>query len=144
MTAFVNEDAVRLFAVSESEIREESVIDITGTDIGKEMLSMISEHTELPSNSAISFFESSRNNSGDILINANFANVPRNNYGRPVMAVLPMQAGRLTRQIPAQPNINGNNPPDNIQVNGPIGPIPITPLVIPHELPQPIELCPSA
>ena len=33
MTAFVNENAARLFAVSEPETRENSVIDITGTDI---------------------------------------------------------------------------------------------------------------
>ena len=35
MTAFVKKDAARFFAVSESEIREDSVIDITGTDIEK-------------------------------------------------------------------------------------------------------------
>ena len=46
------------------------------------------------------------------------------------------QVGRLTKQIPTQPNINGNNPPDNIQVNGPDRPIPITPLVKLHEIPQ--------
>ena len=32
--------------------------------------------------------------------------------------------------------LNGNNPPSNVQVNGSIRPIPITPLVIPHEIPQ--------
>ena len=90
MTASVTEDAVRFFAVSESEIREDSVTDITNTDIEREMLSMISEHTELPSFSPISFFESSESNSGDLLINADFANVPTNNYGRPVLAVTPI------------------------------------------------------
>ena len=58
MTAFVNEDAVRLIAVSESEKGEDSVIDITVTDIEREMLSMISEHTKLPKISPFSFFES--------------------------------------------------------------------------------------
>ena len=48
-----------------------------------------------------------------------------------------MQAERLTRQISAQPNINGNISPDKIHVNGPIRPIPITPLVIQLEIPQP-------
>ena len=43
LTAFVNENAARLFAVSESDTREDSVIDITGTDIEREMLSMISQ-----------------------------------------------------------------------------------------------------
>ena len=47
-----------------------------------------------------------------------------------------MEAERLTRQRPTQLNINGNNPPDNIQVNGLIRAIPITPLVIPNEIPQ--------
>ena len=47
-----------------------------------------------------------------------------------------MQAERLTRQIPTQPNNNGINPPDNIQVNGPVRPKPNKPLVIPHEIPQ--------
>ena len=49
MTAFVNEEAATLFAVSEYEIREASVIDITGTYVEREMLSMISDYTELPS-----------------------------------------------------------------------------------------------
>ena len=40
MTAFVDEDAFRLFAVSEPEMREDSVIDSTGTEIEREMLSM--------------------------------------------------------------------------------------------------------
>ena len=76
MTAFVNGDAARLFAVSEPESREDSVIDILGTDIEREMLSKISEDTELPHISPISFFESSGSNSEDLLLNANFANVP--------------------------------------------------------------------
>ena len=48
MAAFVNEDATRLFAVGETVSRENSVIDITGNNIEREMLRMISEHTELP------------------------------------------------------------------------------------------------
>ena len=70
------------------------------------MLSMISEHTGLPSISL---------------------NVPRNNYGRLVLAVLPMQAERLTSQIPTQPNIKGNMTTDIYLLS-----IPNTPLVIPH------------
>ena len=100
------------------------------------MLSIISEHTELPNISPISFFESSGSNSEDLLLNANFANIPRNNYGRPVLAVPPVQAERLTRQIPTRPEAN-NDPSTNVQVNGPIRSIPITPLAIPHEIPQP-------
>ena len=73
MTAFVNEDAARLFAVCEPESREDSVIDITGTDIEREMLSRISEDTELLNISPILFFESSGSNSDELLINANFA-----------------------------------------------------------------------
>ena len=103
MTAFVKENAARLFAVSEPETREDSVIDITGTDIERELLSMISENTELPNISPISFFESSGSNSEELLLNANFANVPRNKYDRPVLAVPPVRAERLTRQIPSQP-----------------------------------------
>ena len=94
MTAFVNEDAARLFAVSEPELREDSVIDIIGTDIERELLSMISEDTELPNISPISFFESNGSNSEELLLNANFANVPKNNYGRPVLAVPPVRAER--------------------------------------------------
>ena len=52
--AFVNEDAARMFTVSEPESKEDSVIDITVTDIEREMLSMISEDTELPNISWIS------------------------------------------------------------------------------------------
>ena len=114
LTAFVNEDAARLFAVSEPEIRKVSVIDITGTDIERKMLSMISEHTELPNISPILFFESSASDSGYLLLNANFARVPRNNYGRPVLTVPPMQAERLTRQIPTRPDNNDKNPPSNV------------------------------
>ena len=106
MTAFVDENAARLFAVSESDTREDSVIDIAGTDFEREMLSMISENTELPNISPISIFESSGSNSEELLINANFANVPKNSYGRPVLAVPPSRAERLTRQIPQQPNSN--------------------------------------
>ena len=53
------------------------------------------------------------------------------------MAVPPIQAERLTRQIPTQPDIFGNNPSTGIQGNGHFRLIPITPLVIPHEIPQP-------
>ena len=139
MTTFVNADAARLFAVSEPESSEYSVIDITGTDIEKEMLRMISEDTELPNLSPISFFESSGSNSEDLLLNANFANVPKNNYGRTVsvFAVPPVRAERLTRQIPIRSDTDINIPPAVIQGNGPIRPIPITLVVIPHEIPQP-------
>ena len=128
--------AARLVAVSEPEIREDSVIDITGTDLEREMLSMISEHTEMPNISPISFFEQSGSNSEDLL-NANFDNIPRNNYGRHVLAVPSIQTEKLTRQIPTQTDITGNNPLTVIQGNGPFRPIPITPLVIRHEIPQP-------
>ena len=104
MTDFDSKDAAIMFEVSESEVREDSVIDIIGTDMEREMMSMISEHTELPSMSTISFFESSVSDSEDLL-NANFANVPRNNYGRHVLTVSPMQAERLTRQIPTRPDV---------------------------------------
>ena len=125
-------------------MREDSVIDITGTDIEREMLSMISEHTELPIMSPIWFFESNGSNSEDLL-NVNFANVPRNNYSTPVMAVPPIRAERLTRQIPTQPDINLTTyatSPTGIQGNGPFRFIPITPLVIPHEIPQPNDAHP--
>ena len=137
MTPFANEDAARLFAVSEPESREDFVIDITGTDFEREMLSMISEDTELPNISPISFFESSGSNSEELLLNANFANVPRNNYGRPMLAVPPVRADRPARQIPIRSDTDSNIPPAVVQGNGPIRPIPITPVVIPHEIPQP-------
>ena len=136
MTAFENEDAARLFAVSEPESREDSVIDITGTDIERKMLSLISVDPELPNISPISFFESSGSNSEELLLNANFANVPRSNYGRPVLAVPPVRAERPARQIPIRSDTDSNIPPAVVQGNGPIRPIPITPLVIPHEIPQ--------
>ena len=136
MTAFVNEDAARLFAVTEPESRD-SVIDITGTDIEREMLSMISEDTELPNISLISFFKSSGSNSEELRLNANFTDVPRNNYGRPVLAVPPVRAKRPARQIPIRSNTDSNISPAVAQRNGPIRPIPITPVVIPHEIPQP-------
>ena len=137
MTAFVNENAASLFAVSEPESREDLVIDITGTDIEREMLSMISENTELPNISPISFFESSGSNSKELLLNANFANVPRNNYGRPVLAVPLIRGERLPRQRPSQPDTGNNNLPVFTQRNGPIRPVPITPVVIPQKIPQP-------
>ena len=136
MSAFVNEDAARLFAVSEIDTRSDSVIDITGTDIEREMLSMISENTDLPNISPISYFESNGSSGEELLMNANFANVQRNNYGRPVLAVPPLRAERLTRQILQQPDTDNNNPSVNTQGNGPIRPIPITPIVIPQEIPQ--------
>ena len=46
-----------------------------------------------------------------------------------------MQAERVTRQIPTQPEVNNNDSSSNIRVNGPIRPVPITPLVIPQEVP---------
>ena len=137
MTAFVNEDAARLFAVSEPESRDDSVIKITGTDFEREMLSMISEDTELPNISPISFFESSGSNSEELLLNANFANVPRNNFGKPVLAVPPVRAERPARQIHIRSDTDSNVPPAVVQGNGPIRPTPITPMVIPHEIPQP-------
>ena len=137
MTAIVNGDAARLFAVSEPESREGSVIDITGTDIEREILSMISEDTELPNISPISFFESSGSNSEELLSNANFANVPRNSYGRPVLAVLPVRAERPASQISMRPNTDSNIASTVAQGNGPIRPIPNTPVVIPHEISQP-------
>ena len=111
MTAFVSGDAARLFVVSEPESREDSVINITGTDIEREILSMISEDTELPNISPISFFDSSGSNSEELLLNANFANVPRNNYGRPLLAVPPVRAERLARQIPTRSNTDSNIAP---------------------------------
>ena len=111
MTAFVNEDAARLFAVSEPESREDSVIDITGTDIERKILSMISEDTELPNISPISFFESSGSNGDELLLNAIFANVLKNNYGRPVLAVPPVRAEIPARQIPIRSNTDSNLPP---------------------------------
>ena len=47
-----------------------------------------------------------------------------------------MQAERLTKQIPTQPEVNGNDHHSNVQVNGPSRPIPITPLLILHEILQ--------
>ena len=113
------------------------MIDITGTDIEREMLSMISEDTELSNISPISFFDASGSNSEDLLSNANFANVPRYIYGRTVLTVPLVRAERPARQIPIQSNTDSNIPPAVAQRNGPIRPIPITPVVIPHEIPQP-------
>ena len=132
MTAFVNESAARLFTVSETEAREDSVIDITGTDIEREMLSIVSENTDLPNISPISFFESSGSDSEGMLLNANFANVPRNNYGRPLLAVPPVRAEGLTRQIPPQPDTGNNNLRISTQRNGPVRTVPITPIVLPQ------------
>ena len=121
MIALVNEDAA----------------SITGTDIEKEMLSMISADTELPNISPISFFESRGSNSEELLLNANFANVPKNNYGRPVLAVPPTRVEKPARQMPIRDDTGGNTLPAAVQGNEPFRPIPITPVVIPHEIPQP-------
>ena len=43
----------------------------------------------------------------------------------------------LTRQIPIQSDTDNNNPTAVIQGNWPIRPVPITPLVTPHQIPQP-------
>ena len=129
--------AARLFAVNEPESREDSVIDITGTDIGREMLSMISEDTELPNISPISFFESSGSNSEELLLNAHLANVPRNNHGRPVLAVPPVRTDRPVRQIPIRSDTDSKIPSAVVQGNGSVSPIPITPVVIPHDYSRP-------
>ena len=60
MLAFVNEDAARLFAISETVSREDSFIDVIGTDIEREILSTITENTELPDFSPSSFVSQTR------------------------------------------------------------------------------------
>ena len=100
MLAFVNEDAARLFAVSETVSREDSFIDVIGTDIEREILSTITENTELPDFSLSSFVESDESNEDNLLLNADFENAPRNSYGRPVVAVPPMRAGEVITQMP--------------------------------------------
>ena len=87
LTAFVNEDAARLVAAGEPALIEDSFIDVAGTDIVRDILSTITEHTELRDFSFSSFFESSGSNEEDLLQNVNFANVHRNTYGRPILAV---------------------------------------------------------
>ena len=135
MLAFVNEDAARLFAVSETASREDSFIGVTGTDIEREILSTITENTELPDFSLSSFVESDESNEDNLLLNADFANVPRNSYGRPVVAVPPMRAGEVITQMPPLSQNNANNPLSDLHRNGPIRPVPITPMVIPQEFP---------
>ena len=135
MLAFVNEDAARLFAVSETVSREDSFIDVIGTDIEREILSTITENTELPDFSLSSFVESDENNEDNLLLNADFANAPRNSYGRPVVAVLPMRAGEVITQMPPLSQSNVNNSLNNLHRNGPIRPVPITPMVVPQEIP---------
>ena len=134
MLAFVNEDAARLFAVSETVSREDSFIDVIGNDIG-EILSTITENTELPDFSLSSFVESDESNEDNLLLNADFENAPRNSYGRPVVAVPPMCAGEVITQMPPLSQNNANNPPSDLHRNGPIRPVPITPMVIPQEIP---------
>ena len=131
MLAFVNEDAARLFAVSEIVSKEDSFIDVTGTDIERELLSTITENTELPDFSLSSFFESSESNEDDLLLNADFANAPRNSYGRPVVAVPLMRAGEVITQMPPLSQNNVNNSLSDLHRNGPIRPVPITPMVMP-------------
>ena len=107
--ASVNEDAARLFAVSEPASREVSLVDVAGTDIESETLSTITEHTELPDLSYSSFFESNESGELNLLLNANFANAPRNNYGTPILADPPLSSERLIRRIPPV-SINNANP----------------------------------
>ena len=135
MLAFVNEDAARLFAVRETVSREDSFIDVTETDIEREILSTITENTELPDFSLSSFLESSESNEDDLLFNADFANAPRNSYGRPMLTVPPMRAGELITQIPSLSQDNTNNPLNNPHRSGLIRPVPITTVVMPQEIP---------
>ena len=135
MLAFVNEDATRLFAVSETVSREDSFIDVIGTEIEREILSTIIENTELPDFSLSSFVESDESNEDYLLSNAEFANAPRNGYGRPVVAVPPMRAGEvITRMLPLSQS-NANNSLSDLHRNGPIRPVPINPMMIPQEIP---------
>ena len=135
MVAFVSEDAARLFAVNEMVSREDSFIDVTGTDIEREILSTITENTELPDFSLSSFLESRGSNEDNLLLNADFANAPRNSYGWPVIAVPPMRAGEVITQMPPLSQGNVINSLSNPHVNGPIRPVPITPIVVPQEIP---------
>ena len=135
MLAFVNKDAARLFAVSETMLKEDSFIDVIGTDIEREILSTITENTELPDFSFSSFVESDESNEDDLLLNADFANAPRKSYGRPVFAVPPMRDGEVITQMPPLSQSNANNSLSNLQRNGPIRPVPITQMVIPQEIP---------
>ena len=48
MTAFVNEDAARLCPLREAVSREESFIDVVGSDTVREILSTITKNSELP------------------------------------------------------------------------------------------------
>ena len=135
MLAFVNEDAARLFAVSETVSREDSFIDVIGTDIERDILSTKPENTELPDFSFSSFVESDESNEDNLLLNADFANAPRNSYGRTVAAVSPIRAGEVITQMPPLSQSNANNSLSDIHRNGPIRPVPITPMVIPQEIP---------
>ena len=135
MLAFVNEDAARLFAVSETASREDSFIDVIGTDIEREILSTITENTELPDFSLSSFVESDESNEDNLLLNADFANAPKNSYGRPVVAVPAMRAEEVILQMPPLSQSNANNSLTNLHRNGPIRPVPITPMIIPQEIP---------
>ena len=135
MLAFVNEDSASLFAVSETVSREDSFIDVVGTDIEREILSTITENTELPDFSLSSFVESDESNEDNLLLNADFANAPRNSYGRPVVAVPPMRAGEEITQMPPLSQNNADNSLSDPRRNGPIRPVPITPIVIPQEIP---------
>ena len=129
MLVFVNEDAARLFAVSETASREDSFID------ERKILSTITENTELPDFSLSSFVESDESNEDNLLLNADFANTPRNSYGRPVVAVPPMRAGEAITQMPPLSQNNTNNFLSGRHRNGPIRPVPITPIVVPQEIP---------
>ena len=66
-TAFVNEDAARLSAVSEPESRKNSFNDVAGTNFEREKLTRITEHTEQPDFAFSSFYESSGSNEDDLL-----------------------------------------------------------------------------
>ena len=116
-------------------LRENSFIDVIGTDIEREILSTKTENTELPDFLLSSFVESDESNEDNSLLNADFANAPRNSYGRPVVAVPPMRAGEVVTQMPPLSQSNANNSLSNLHGNGPIRPVPITPIVIPQEIP---------
>ena len=135
MLALVNEDAAKLFAVSETVSREDYFIDVIGTDIEREILSTITENTELPDFSLSSFVESDESNEDNLLLNADFANAPRNSYGRPIVAVPPMRAGEIIAQRPPPSQNNVNNHLSDLHRNGPLRPVPIIPIVIPQEIP---------
>ena len=62
-----------------------------------------------------------------------------NSYGRPVVAVPPMRAGEVIAQMPQLSQSNANNSLSDLHRNGPIRPVPITPMVIPQEIPIVIQ-----